>query len=150
MKSLDELLREAFERERIREEADPSIPVRRAAILKRLRRLSDSALKRLQPKSFQRAKRNAPKLLELASYIFRVQDPHLYRCRRPSPGSLSTRAPVRISKPTTVIAICAAKASSTGTTASCGTEGNTAKAQAPAPQLSRIRRLLTEQTGTYE
>ena len=36
MKSLDELLREAFERERIREEADPSIPVRRAAMLKRL------------------------------------------------------------------------------------------------------------------
>ena len=36
MKSLEELLREAFERERIREEADPSIPVRRAAMLKRL------------------------------------------------------------------------------------------------------------------
>jgi len=36
MKSLEELLREAFERERIREEADPSIPVGRAAMLKRL------------------------------------------------------------------------------------------------------------------
>ena len=61
MKSLDELLREAFERERIREEADPSIPVRRAAILKRLEeierlRAEKAAAKKLPATEEERAK----------------------------------------------------------------------------------------------
>ena len=68
MKSLEELLREAFERERIREEADPSIPVRRAAILKRLEeierlRAEKAAAKKLPATEEERAKAARARLL---------------------------------------------------------------------------------------
>jgi len=68
MKSLDELLREAFERERIREEADPSIPVRRAAMLKRLEeierlRVEKAAAKKLPAPEEPRAKAAKARLL---------------------------------------------------------------------------------------
>ena len=68
MKSVDKLLREAFERERIREEADPSIPVRRAAMLKRLEeierlRAEKAAAKKLPAPEEEHAKAAKARLL---------------------------------------------------------------------------------------
>lgn len=61
MKSLDDRLREAFEREREHEDADPTLPARRAAIVKRLEeierlRAEEALLEKLPQAEAERAK----------------------------------------------------------------------------------------------